>query len=407
MTSSVSMDDLARDYLVLALSVGELEAGVVDAYYGPAELLAAAREAKTGPAELAEHLAELRTRARQLADGQRARWLDRQALGLETIARRLAGTYLPYVEEVERCFDARPEATPPEEYSRVRRQIEELLPGNGDIRDRLAEHDRELTVPTARLPGILDWLTGELRQSCAEVLPQPEGESLTISLVTDQPWSAYNWYHGGLRSRIEVNTDLPVRAQALIGLLTHEGYPGHHLEHAWKETRLFTEQRRGEASVQLINTPEAYISEGLAEVGGGYVVDQDRWQELFLGICQRAGIRATPADAVREWQLARTRRGLRGVSGDAALLLHAEDRSHDEVVGFLEHYALRTREQAEKDLQFINHPLWRTYVFCYAGGERLLGKWCAAAGDLQAQRARYLRLLTEQLTPSAIAADLP
>ena len=63
-------------------------------------------------------------------------------------------------------------------------------------------------------------------------------------------------------------------------------------------------------------------------------------------------------------------------------------------------------EQADKSLEFIDHPLWRTYVFCYSGGEALLGAWCAAAGDIDAQRKRFFRLLTEQLTPSGMAADL-
>jgi hypothetical protein len=49
--------------------------------------------------------------------------------------------------------------------------------------------------------------------------------------------------------------------------------------------------------------------------------------------------------------------------------------------------------------------LWRTYVFCYAGGERLLSDWCRTGGDEDAQRARFFRLLTEQLTPSEIRAE--
>jgi hypothetical protein len=66
---------------------------------------------------------------------------------------------------------------------------------------------------------------------------------------------------------------------------------------------------------------------------------------------------------------------------------------------------LSTRERAEKSLEFITHPLWRTYVFCYSGGEALLDEWCLAAGDLDAQRRRFARTLTEQLTPSAVVAE--
>jgi hypothetical protein len=291
-------------------------------------------------------------------------------------------------------------------YDEAHRQLDELLPAGPGLIERVEARGRRLTVPVDRLPAILDWLTDQVRADCARHYPLPEGESLTISLVTGQPWSGYNWYDGDLRSRVEINTDLPVRASELIGLITHECFPGHHLEHGWKEQRLYRERGRGEVSVQLINTPEAYISEGLAEVGGGLIVGPARWQELLAGICEQAGIDLEPGEAERQWQVSRALHALRGSSGDASLLLHAEGRPRDEVRDFIERRALRTPEQAEKSLEFISHPLWRTYVFCYAGGERLLRDWCRAAGDEEAQRARFFRLLTEQLTPSLIAEEL-
>lgn len=400
------MDDVAREYLLLGLSLGELEDGLVDAYYGPPEIRQAAGMQRASPAELAQRAADLRTQLPSLDDAQRALWFDRQLVALETLARRLAGEQFSYVDEVTRCFDARPEPTPPEEYAQVRQVLDELLPGQGDLRPRLEAHDARLTVPGERLGQIVDWLVAELRGSCSRIFPLPEGEALSVSLVTDQPWSAYNWYDGGLRSRIKINTDLPVRAPMLIGLLAHEAFPGHHLEHAWKETRLARQADRTEAALQLINTPEAYISEGLAEVGSGFVAGEPEWQRLLVEICARADIPMTSADAEREWHIAQALRRLRGSSGDAALLLHVGGRAREDVVAFLEQDALRTRAQAEKSLDFISHPLWRTYVFCYAGGERLLGQWCAAGGDPTAQRARFLRLLTEQLTPSGIAAEM-
>jgi hypothetical protein len=141
-----------------------------------------------------------------------------------------------------------------------------------------------------------------------------------------------------------------------------------------------------EASIQLINTPEAYISEGLAELGTRFVAGEGDWQALLVELCGRADLPMTLADADREWQITKTLRRIRGSGGDASLLMHAEGKSREETIQFLEHEALRTREQAEKTLEFIAHPLWRAYVFCYAGGEELLSRWCAEAGDMDAQR---------------------
>jgi hypothetical protein len=401
------MDPIAHDYLLLSLSLGELEDGIVDAYYGSSEIRAEAAARNATPQQLAAEAVTLRQRVNdEVADAQRRRWLDRQLVALETLCRRVGGEELSYMDEVQRCFDATPQATPREEYQRLRQRLEELLPGEGTLRERLDARDKQLTIPTERVEDAIEWVTAELRVLCAQSFPIPAGESLEISLVTDQPWSAYNWYEGNLRSRIEFNVDLPTRAHQLVGTLGHETFPGHHLEHAWKEQRLVREKGQAEATVQLINTPEAYISEGLAEVGPRLLVGAQRWQELLLGVCERASIQMSAADAEREWQIAESMRALRGTGGDAALQLYVEGRSRDQVKQFLIDEALSTPERADKNLEFISHPLWRTYVFCYAGGQRLLEAWCAAAGDVQAQKARFLRLLTEELTPSGIAEEL-
>ena len=398
------MDDLAHDYLLIALGIGELQEGVVDAYYGPAELRQQAIDANSGAAALAAQAAALRARLDDATDDtQRKLWLDRQLLGLETVVGRLAGIELPYVEEVERCFDATPEATPTEDYAIVRKELEELLPGTGDLRKRIGQRDQRLTVPTDKLPGIVDWIASELRSAAKERWPLPEGESCTFSMVEDEPWSAYNWYDGNLASRIEVNTDLPSRAHQLITTMAHETFPGHHLEHAWKETRLVREKGYAECSVQLINTPEAYISEGLAEVGAWLLNDALHWQAMLLGICERAGTPLSQEDAAREWRIATALHRLRGSNGDAALQLYVAKRPHDDVVRFLEEDALATHERALKMMQFIEHPLWRTYVFCYSGGERLLSRWVEAAADESARDARFFSLLSEQITPSWVA----
>lgn len=401
------MDALARDYLLVALGIGELEEGVVDAYYGPPELRQQAADANQSAAAMANQAAALRDHLNDATDDeQRRRWLDRQLIGLETIANRLAGVELPYVEEVTRCFDATPEATPPEEYARVRSELEELLPGTGDVHERLAQRDARMVIPPDRLGDIADWVFAELRAAAAQRWPLPQGESCTFSMVRDQPWAAYNWYDGNLASRIEINTDLPMRADQLPGVVAHETFPGHHLEHVWHEQRLYRERGYAEVSVQLINTPEAYMSEGLGETGAWLLNDDARWQALLLEICDRAGIPLSHADAQREWRIAAAKHRLRGVSGDAALQLFVAKRSREDVLRFLEQDALATPERAAKSLEFIEHPLWRTYVFCYAGGERLLTKWVNGAADESARDERFFRLLTEQLTPSGIAAEI-
>ena len=72
------------------------------------------------------------------------------------------------------------------------------------------------------------------------------------------------------------------------------------------------------------------------------------------------------------------RRVLVAIRGNAAILRHADGRSHEEVLDYLVDVGRYTRTVSEKRLEFIEHPLWRTYVFVYAEGEALLRRWLDA-----------------------------
>jgi hypothetical protein len=95
------------------------------------------------------------------------------------------------------------------------------------------------------------------------------------------------------------------------------------------------------------------------------------------------------------------RETLAAIRGNAAILRHADGRSHEEVLAYLEEVGRYTPVVAAKRLEFIEHPLWRTYVFVYAEGEALLERWVGAVAEDE-QAARFGRLLHEQLTPAAV-----
>jgi hypothetical protein len=400
-------DAIARDYILLGLRLDQLMPGIVDSYIGPRDLKAQVDMAPVPTAtQLAADARELRERvARQVAEPDRARWLDRQLLALETLAALQVGATMPYVEEVRRCFDAAPEALPAGAYAAARAALDAALPGSGEIRRRMEAWDERLVVPAERLAAVVAWLVPRLREASGVVFAAPAGESVKVSLVADQPWSGYNWYDGGLVSRVDLNTDLPIRAPDLVATLSHETFPGHHLEHTWKEARLIREQGRLEASLLLLNTPECFVSEGLAELGRRYVLPRDAHLALLMGVFAAAGIAANTADAERALAVAEARRSIRGAGGDAALMLHRDGLPAATVQAFLEAEALDTPERAAKRIEFVSHPLWRTYVFSYAGGERSLQDWCSLDGE-SAAPARFFRLLTEQLTPSGMVEEV-
>ncbi|MEX2183402.1 MAG: DUF885 domain-containing protein [Chloroflexota bacterium] len=405
-------DPIATDYLLLALRLDQRIPGLVDGYFGPAGLKAQVdMEQLRAPARLREDAAALRGRvAHEVAEPDRRAWLDAQLVALEAQAAALAGEPLPYERHVAACMGFAPPRRSDAAFAQARAVLDDLLPGDAPLADRLDAWDRTLEVAVDRLPAVIDWLVERFRARAAIDFGLPDGEGLTVNLVRDQPWSGYNWFDGGRRSRVDINTDLPVRAPDLVHTVAHETYPGHHLEHAWKETELVDGRHRLEASVLLINTPECPISEGLADLGVRFAVPADDHVDLLVELFERAGLAgaagASPRDiAERAVALTAQRRALAAVRGNAAFLRHADGASHDEVLAYLRDVGGYTPAVAAKRLEFIEHPLWRTYVFVYAEGHDLLARWLEAvpAGE---RMARFGRLLREQVTPGSILAEI-
>jgi hypothetical protein len=230
-------------------------------------------------------------------------------------------------------------------------------------------------------------------------------------MVRERPWSGYNWYEGGRRSRVELNLDLPVQAGSLVHTVAHETYPGHHLEASMKEARLVDGGGRTELTLLSINTPECLMHEGLADLGYRFAVppedEVDLLVELFgiarLPVAADAG--AARATATTQAAAGRARRVLRGIGGNAALLRHVDGRSRAETVDYLVTVGRQARARAEQQLDFIEHPLWRTYVFVYREGEQLLARWLEGVPE-GSRPERFSRLLVEARSPSSIAREL-
>ena len=404
-------DPIARDYLLLALRLDQRIPGLVDGYFGPAHLKAQVEtEQLKSPATLRDDAAALRERlASGVAEPDRRAWIDAQLVALETQAAALAGEPLPYLEHVARCFAYAPQRRPDAEFDAAAAALDALLPGNASLTDRLEAWDAQFEIPVDRLAAVVAWLVERFRARASSLFGLPEGEDLRVFLVTGQPWSGYNWFDGGRRSRIDINTDLPRRAAELVHTVAHETYPGHHLEHAWKEADLVDRAGRLEASILLINTPECLISEGLADLGLRVAVPFDEQAGLLVELYDRGGLAiagdpAAARDAAeRTLALATHRDVLGAIRGNAAILRHADERSHDEVLAYLCQVGRCAPANAAKRLEFIEHPLWRTYVFVYAEGEAVLRRWLDAVPEQQ-RVERFGRLLHEQITPAAVTA---
>ena len=210
--------------------------GFVDAYYGPPEHSHRVdneplRDPNALAADARELLADVLADSREMS-AQRRRWLGAQIKGVETSARKLGGADIAYADEVEACYGVRPEIVPEEAFEEAHNRLDDVLPGSGPLRDRLIAWREAQIVPVDVLPRALASVKDELQQQTIALYGLPAEEHIEFELVKNEPWSGFNYYQGGFKSRVAINTDLPMLAGNLAHLVAHEAYPGHHTEHS-------------------------------------------------------------------------------------------------------------------------------------------------------------------------------
>jgi hypothetical protein len=393
------VSDVVERYLALGLRLGRHVDGFVDAYYGPADLRARI------DAEPVRPPAELRVEAGRLladldaGDGaddvgpDRRRWLRAQVVGLHTSARKLAGEDIGYLDEVELCYGARPALVPEDTFAVAHDKLDAVLPGAGPLRERYIDWREAHAVPTEQLEPAIRSLADDLRERTQRQFGLPEGEHVEWIFETNKPWSGFNYYEGELRSRVAINVDLPVLSLSLGHLVAHEAYPGHHTEHTRKEVGLVRRRRWQEETIFLVGTPQCTMAEGLADLGVEVVFGR-RPEPVVAGHLAPLGVRYDTEVAAA---VAEAAEALSWVRSNAAIRLHDRGDSADDVLAYLERWALLPRPRAEKAIAFMTDPTWRAYSHCYTEGLRL------CRGYVDGDPSRFERLITEQLLPADLA----
>ena len=366
-------------YLELCLRLGRHVDGLVDAYYGPAEIKERVdAEELRDPAALVQDAASLLEQAED-------DWLAAQLFGLETVARKLAGEDVPYEDEVERCYGVRPEWVPEESFEAAHRELDEALPGDGSLAERYQVWREEDTLGGDSLARVYDSMLADFRARTEALFGLPEGESIEVEYVSDEPWSAYNYYQGGLRSRIAVNTDTMLTPDFVFELATHEAYPGHHTEHAWKEQVHVREGGRLEESALMVGTPSSLVSEGIASLAAEILLG-DEEERVIAEHVEGTGVRYDPELSRRVKEASRP---FGYVGGNVALLIHTRGASEEEAIEYSMKWGLSSRKRAEQAVRFITDPLWRSYISTYTAGYDLCRDWVAGdPGPLQAPAHR-------------------
>ncbi|MBI5547440.1 MAG: hypothetical protein HY901_26455 [Deltaproteobacteria bacterium] len=395
MAINPALDPISERYVRLALAVGRHDENFVDAYYGPPQWKeeAAAGTARPVPGLLAE-ARELLGRLQTLPPSSRRSFLSGQLVALEGFLRRLGGERMTFAEEARLLFDVTPPPCGPEVLEPARLKLEQLLPGEGSLADRIAAARKRVEAPRERLPALVEAALAETRERTRKLRSLPAGEEFAVEFVHDKPWGAYNWYQGGFRSLIQINTDVPWPLDDVLDTLAHEGYPGHHVNNALLEQELVRSRGWREFSIYPLYSPQSLVAEGTAVVGSQILFSEAERRAFLARLAEQAGVAQAQMDLWREVRAAS--RPLLCIGAEAARLLLDEGKSEPEIEAFLVRYG-RSPERARQSIRFIR--TYRTYMLNYFVGEGLVEK---RIGQGPERVQRYFELLDRPVVPSEL-----
>ncbi len=400
----MSVDDFGREYLLLALRIGKLIDGYIDSYYGPEDLKNSVNaEEKSSPKELVIKCSKLQEMlAVQEFDSKRTNFIRRMLKSMETTLRVLSGEKIEYLEIVKQLFDISPILFDDNYLYRVVEECKEIFQITKPLKDTFEEFQKQRAIAPEKIEPYFLHAFKLVKTRTKEVFPNllPSNEELSVEIVKEKPWAAYNWYLGNSKSRIDINTDQPLNYLSILKIASHEGYPGHHTEHSIKESILYRQQGRFEHAILIVQSPESVISEGLANVGLDLLFTPKEQIEI--------SIREYCPDTTKERSIEDLLK-INEVLGkfslellnNAAIHLHQDNWSDEELLDYAISFEIFSKEDVIMQSKFLKDPLWSTYVFNYLSGENLIRR---KFGKLPSTE-HFKKLLTQPILPSDLELE--
>jgi hypothetical protein len=401
------LDSIAEDYVRLQLEIGEKEAGYIDAYYGPPEWQAQAKLAQRSLPELAARVATLQVRlgATRFAaldpPAQRRRdFLLAQLKSAATRLRMIQGEKLSFPDEAEGLFAVRPELKPLSAYDPVLARIQALLPGPGELWQRVDAFQDRFVIPRDRLEPVMRAAIAECRRRTLEHIALPPGERFDLEFVTGKSWGGYNWYKGNATSLIQVNTDLPIRISRALDLGCHEGYPGHHVLNMLLEQKLSKDRGWVEFTIYPLFSPQSLIAEGSANYGVDLAFPgDDRLRFETSTLYPLAGL--PTRDATRYLALLDAMKALASARFTIAADYLEGRLDRAAALDLIQKYQLVSRKRAEQSLAFIDQ--YRSYVINYGLGQDMVRSYVESMGP---DPARRWKAMEEVISEPTLPRDL-
>ncbi len=398
----MELSDFGRKYLLLGLRINkwfekEFDEKYVEAYFGPIELDLLVKNEKSTPTK--KLLMTCKSLQKELKnqgfEEERKKFIGKMLKSMKIMIIVLSEAEISYIEQVQGLYDIIPRFIDDSKFYKLAEEANSVYKGSGTLLERIKETNKRRTIHMSEIVPLYQKTLKRLRTDTQKLYSDifPSDEKVSVITVSDKSWGAYNWFLGNAQSRIEVNTDLPIRWSSILNLSAHEGYPGHHTEHMIKESLLYLEQQRFEHCIIIVISPEAVICEGLAQTGLSVLYSLKDSVDFELNeICPNPS-HEDPNNYYKEKILWKN---VMGLMTNAALHAHVDNWSDVELVEYIMQFGFYSEERCRQSLKFIRNPLWRTFYFTYTIGEDIIKK---RFGERPSPKD-FRTLLTKPILPS-------
>ena len=394
----------------LVLNIGLYDSDYVDAYYGPEDWRPSRSEKQnTFPySDLNKKVMHLidfceSIDSNKLAglEEQRLSYLLKHLYAVQAKIEMLNGSQYSFDQESERLYGAVAPVYDESYFQEIISELEEVIPGNGNLSERLNSYREEFIIPKEKLESVYRVAIAECKNRTSMFIKLPEIEKFDIEFVSDKSWGAYNWYKGNNYSLIQINTDLPVQIYRAVYGVAHEGYPGHHVFNALRENYLVKNKGWLEHTVYPLFSPQSLIAEGTAVFGSNLVMPFD--QRVVFERDVLFPIAGLDSHKVEEYyQIDQLTRKLRYAGTEAARNYLDGVFAEEETINWLMTYELISRERALQRLRFFRQ--YRSYVINYTLGYTIVNDYIESNGgtpdNIELRWKLFSELLPSLLTPS-------
>ncbi|TLV01032.1 hypothetical protein [Dyadobacter luticola] len=407
----VELDNIARDYVKLGLTIGQYDGDFVDAYYGPDSLKPTGKPEAAFPkdsllgqaAQLKKQLSELAAKSKNDTIIHRTGWLTSQLTAFERRIKIFSGEYAPFDIESKELFDAVAPEYPEQHFQDLISKLNHILPGKGTLPERFQSLAAHFLIPENKIDTVFQAAIAEARKRTLQHYKMPAQEKFTMEYVTDKPWSGYNWYKGNYNSVIQINVSQPIFIERAIDLACHEGYPGHHVFNAMLEEKLYHDKGWMEISLYPLFSPQSLIAEGSANYGISVAFPGDEQKNFCKEVLiPLAGLDTAKTDAY--FEALEIKSELNYARNEVARGLLNNSMKDEEAQRWLTDYCLLTPKGATDYLRFIKK--YRSYVINYNYGQDLVKQYIESKGGTADNPARRWELFGELLSNQVKASDL-